>query len=234
MISFWRPVSDDSGEQFSAQLFEKLQYFPSFVRGQVGGYHYRNYAVDRRQGEKREHFLECPLVLAPLPSQLPRWGFILSPWQMAGGSDSRPSWRMLDHPAAELCHFPSSPAPENLAQLKRLLVVPWGFCMSCSIVKPCLTLWPHKPKDIRLPCSFLSPWICSNSGPFHLWCQPTVSSSVIPFSSRPQSYLASESFSMKSTLHIRWTKYWSFSLSPSSEYSGFIYLFIYLLQEKQV
>ena len=80
--------------------------------------------VGRRQGEKREHFLECPLVLTPLSSQLLRCGFILSPWQMAGGSDARPSWRMLDHPAAELCHFPSSPSPESLAQLKCLLVVP--------------------------------------------------------------------------------------------------------------
>ena len=113
---------------------------------------------------------------------------------MAGGWDSRPSWRMLDHPAAELCHFPSSPSPESLAQLKRLLVVPWGFCMSCSIVKPCLTLRHHKRQHVRLLCSLLSPGICSNSCPLHLWCQPTDSSSVTFFSC-PQSYPESGSFS---------------------------------------
>ena len=46
------------------------------------------------------------------------------------------------------------------------------------------------------------------------------SSSVIPFSSCPQSFPASGSF--ESALHIRWPKYWSFSISPSNEYSGLI------------
>lgn len=85
--------------------------------------------VGRRGGvEKREHFLKCPLVSAPLSSQLPWWAFILPPWQMAGGSDARPSWRRLDHPDSELCYFPSSPTPGSPAQLKCLLVVPLGFC----------------------------------------------------------------------------------------------------------
>ena len=52
----------------------------------------------------------------------------------------------------------------------------------------------------------------------------TISSSVIPFSSRLQSFPASGSFSNESVLHIRWPKYWSFSfsISPSNEYSGLI------------
>ena len=51
----------------------------------------------------------------------------------------------------------------------------------------------------------------------------TISSSVVPFSSCPQSLPASGSF-QESALHIRWPKYWSFSfnISPSNEYSGLI------------
>ena len=46
----------------------------------------------------------------------------------------------------------------------------------------------------RLPCSSLSPGVCSNSYPLSQWCHPTISSSVIPFSVCPQSLPASVSF----------------------------------------
>ena len=70
----------------------------------------------------------------------------------------------------------------------------------------------------RLACPPLSPRVCSSSCPLSQWCHPTISSSVTPFSSWPQSFPASGSF------HIRWPKYWSFSfsISPSNEYSGLI------------
>ena len=53
------------------------------------------------------------------------------------------------------------------------------------------------------------------------WCHPTISFSVAPFSSCPQSFLPSGSFPMSP---IRWPKYWSFNfrISPSKEYSGLI------------
>ena len=56
------------------------------------------------------------------------------------------------------------------------------------------------------------------------WCHPTISSSVVPFFSCLQSFSASGSFH-ESVLHIRWQKYWSFSfsISPSNEYSGLIF-----------
>ena len=55
------------------------------------------------------------------------------------------------------------------------------------------------------------------------WHHPTISSSVVPFSSFPQSFPASV-FSSESALRIRCPKYWSFSfnISPSNEYSGLI------------
>ena len=57
-----------------------------------------------------------------------------------------------------------------------------------------------------------------------VWCHPTISSSVIPFSSCLQSFPASGSFPMSQFFRIRWPKYWSFSfsISPSNEYSGLI------------
>ena len=48
----------------------------------------------------------------------------------------------------------------------------------------------------RLPCPSPSPGACSNSCPSSWWCHPTISSSVVPFSSRPWSFPASGSFLM--------------------------------------
>ena len=85
------------------------------------------------------------------------------------------------------------------------------------------SLRPHGLQPTRIPCPLPSPGACSNSRPLSWWCHPTVVSSVIPFSSCPQSFPASGSFQM-SQLYIRWPKYWSFSfnISPSNEYLGLI------------
>ena len=63
-----------------------------------------------------------------------------------------------------------------------------------SVAQSCLTLWPHGLQHARLPCPSPTPRVYSNSCPLSLWCQPTVSSSVVPFSSHLQSFLASGSF----------------------------------------
>ena len=70
--------------------------------------------------------------------------------------------------------------------------------------------------------SFTISWSCSNSRPLSGCCHPTILSSVVPFSSRLQSFLASWVFSNESVL--QWPEYWSFSFSirPSNEYSGLI------------
>ena len=56
------------------------------------------------------------------------------------------------------------------------------------------SLWPHELQHARLPCPWPTPRTWSNSCPLSLWCHSGISSSVIPFSSRLQSFLASESF----------------------------------------
>ena len=56
------------------------------------------------------------------------------------------------------------------------------------------SLQPHGLQHARLPCPSPTAGTCSNSCPLSRWCHPTISSSVIPFSSCLQSFLASGSF----------------------------------------
>ena len=79
--------------------------------------------------------------------------------------------------------------------------------------------------SVRLPCPSLTPGVYSNSCPSSWWCHPTISSSVVPFSSCLQSFPSSGSFQMRqSVLCIKWLKYWNFSfnISPSNEHPGLI------------
>ena len=59
-----------------------------------------------------------------------------------------------------------------------------------------LFLRPHGLQHARLPCPSPTPGAYSNSCPTSRWCPPTISSSVIPFSSHLQSFPASGSFQM--------------------------------------
>ena len=83
---------------------------------------------------------------------------------------------------------------------------------------------PHGRQHTRPPRPPTTPGVYTNSCPLSLWCHATISSSVIPFSSCLQSFPASGSFPNESALHIRWSKYWSFSLhiGPSNEHPGLI------------
>ena len=58
------------------------------------------------------------------------------------------------------------------------------------------SLWPHELQHARPPCPSPTPGVHSNSCPSSWWCRPAVSSSVVPFSSCPQSFPASGSFQM--------------------------------------
>ena len=58
------------------------------------------------------------------------------------------------------------------------------------------SLQPHESQHARPPCPSPSPWVHSNSCPLSQWYHPAISSSVVPFSSSPQSLPASESFPM--------------------------------------
>ena len=94
------------------------------------------------------------------------------------------------------------------------------------------SLLPHESQHARPPRPSSTSRIHSDSWPSSQWCHPAISSSVVPFSSCPQSLPASV-FSNESTLHRRWPKYWSFSFSiiPSKEIPGLIFRmdWLYLL-----
>ena len=65
---------------------------------------------------------------------------------------------------------------------------------SCSVVSD--SLWLHESQHTRPPCPSPTPGVHSDSTSINSWCHPAISSSVIPFSSCPQSLPASESLPM--------------------------------------
>ena len=89
---------------------------------------------------------------------------------------------------------------------------------SCSVIS--YSLWPHGLQHATSPCPSPTPGVNSNSCPWSRWCHPTI------FSSSSLTFNLSniKVFSNKSVLYIRWSKYqsFSFSISPSNEYSGLI------------
>ena len=82
----------------------------------------------------------------------------------------------------------------------------------------------HGLQHTRLPCPSPTPGIYSNSCPLSQWCHPTISSPVCPLLLPPSIFPSIRIFPNESILRIRWPKYWSFSfsISPSNEYSGLI------------
>ena len=80
------------------------------------------------------------------------------------------------------------------ADLTSKKIHPKACC--CSVVVLCPILQPHGLQHTRLLCPSLYPGVCSNSCPLNWWCHPTILSSVIFFSSCPQSFPTWESFPM--------------------------------------
>ena len=83
----------------------------------------------------------------------------------------------------------------------------WISQFSRSVVSDYLR--PHGLQHARPPCPSPTSGVHSNSCALSRGCPPTISRSVVPFSSCPWSLPASGSFSSESVLHIRWPEYWS-------------------------
>ena len=91
---------------------------------------------------------------------------------------------------------------QKIRNKKNILV--WSIFQQCflfstlfsSVAQSCPTLRPHESQHARPPCLSPTPGVHSNSRPSSWWCHPAISSSVVPFSSCPQSLPASESFPM--------------------------------------
>ena len=84
------------------------------------------------------------------------------------------------------------------------------------------SLQPHGLQHTRPPSPSLSPRVCSNSLSLSWWCHSTISTCRLFL--LPSVFPSIKVFSNESFLCIRWPKYWSFSFSPSNEYSGLISL----------
>ena len=85
------------------------------------------------------------------------------------------------------------------------------------------SLQPHGLQHARLSCPSPTPRACSNSCPLSQWCHPNIIFCRIHFLP-PSSFPKIRVFSKQSVLCIRCPKYWSFSfsISPSNDYSGLI------------
>ena len=115
-------------------------------------------------------------------------------------------WILYDNgwcPAQWLNWEEASSSVQSLSRL-RLFETPWTVAHQASL-------------------SITNSRACSNSSPLSQWYHPTIPSTVVPFSSGLQS-LPGQGLFNESVLHIKWPKYWSFSfsISPSNEYSGLI------------
>ena len=121
-------------------------------------------------------------------------------------------------PLILVCLFPSLNCKPSIHQRTRgfpfswwsNLILPLLWLLSCSVMFD--SLRPHGLQHARLPCPSPTP-------PLSRWWHPTLSPSVVPFSSCTQSFPASGSFAM-SQLFASGGQSISFNLSPSNEYSG--------------
>ena len=87
------------------------------------------------------------------------------------------------------CHIPSIPLDNTIwAVTKETISVQFSHSVMSN------SLRPHGLQQTRLPCPSPTPRACSNSCPLSQWCHPTISLSVVPFSSHLQSFPASGSF----------------------------------------
>ena len=82
----------------------------------------------------------------------------------------------------------------SLAQRQCTCFKSYSVQFSCSVMSDSLRL--HELQHARLPCPSPIPGACSNLCPLSQWCHPTISSSVVPFSSHLQSFPALGSFPM--------------------------------------
>ena len=93
----------------------------------------------------------------------------------------------------------SAPRIENIWSVTRAIFEIWDLVpirqFSRSVMSD--SLRPHGPQHARPPCPSPTPGVHSNSRPSSWWCHPTISSSVVPFSSRLQSFPASQAFQMR-------------------------------------
>ena len=91
-------------------------------------------------------------------------------------------------------HLHKDDVEESIYVSVRVCVLCSSAQFNCSVVSD--SLRPHEPQHVRSPCPSPTPRVHPNPCPSSRWCHPAISSSVVPFSSCPQSFPASGSFQM--------------------------------------
>ena len=92
------------------------------------------------------------------------------------------------------CYIAMQRPSQDVMFQSQIILWPLTVQFSRSVVSD--SLWPHGLQHTRPPCPSPTPRVYSNSCPLSLWYHPAISSSVVPFSSRLQSFPASGSFPM--------------------------------------
>ena len=105
---------------------------------------------------------------------------------------------LLSHclPILTQCLLPQGPGTRQGKSVCLIAAHSWPSSLQFSLSVVTNSLWLHRPQHPRLPCPSPTLRVCSNSCPLSRWCHPTISSSVVPFSSCLQSFPASGSFPM--------------------------------------
>ena len=111
----------------------------------------------------------------------------VTPWTVAHQTPLSMGFSMQEYWSGVPC-----PAPGN--KLDHYTIILASVQFSRSVMSD--SLRPHQSQHTRPPCPSPTPGVYSNSCPSSQWCHPVISSSVIPFSSFPQSLPASRSFPM--------------------------------------
>ena len=120
-------------------------------------------------------------------------------WGMRNLSSQTRDWTHIPYfGRRSLNHWTTGEVPVSVTEnVKIFLLIDPSISsvqFSCSVMSN--SLRPHESQHARHPCPSPTPGVHSNSCPSSWWCHPAISSSVVPFSSCPQSLPASGSFPM--------------------------------------
>ena len=123
---------------------------------------------------------ELGMILGKSPISLPHspTRYLTTRWAHNLWPECDPSWQLFH------------------VSLRKMYVLQFFSSVQFSRSVMSDSLWPHGLQHTRPPCPAPIPGVYSNSCPLSQWYHPTISSSVVPFSSCPQSLPASETFPM--------------------------------------
>ena len=162
-------------------------------------------------------FLLCPILCNPMDCSTPGFS-VLSPKVYSNSCPLSQQCRSTISSCGPLLILPSI-FPHVKIFPNELILHISSVQFSRSVVSD--SLQPHELQHTRPPCPSPTAGVHPNPCPLSQQCHPTISPSVVPFSSCPQSFPASGSFQI-SQLFTSGSQSFSFSISPSSEHPGLI------------